>query len=219
MSDVKVGWRERPLGDSPRLDQIIDAAAVLFARNGYAATGVAELCDAVGLGRGSLYHYIDSKERLLADIHARVMTELLTTAEDISTLDAPPAARLRLLSADLIRVITRYPDHVWVLLHEWQALTGDLAADFRSRRRNYEHLVESVLTAGADAGVFRISDPRLAVMAWLGMHNSVYQWYRPGGHARPAQIANHFHQLFIDGIAPPGTTRPVTVPGHRGLAR
>jgi len=40
------------------MSKIIDTATELFARQGYYATGVAELGRAVGLGSGALYHYI-----------------------------------------------------------------------------------------------------------------------------------------------------------------
>lgn len=47
-------------GYEPRREEIIDRAAVLFAEKGYAATGVNEICEAVGLGKGALYYYIGS---------------------------------------------------------------------------------------------------------------------------------------------------------------
>ncbi len=48
-----------------RRNEIVDEAARLFAARGYHATGVAELGDAVGLGRGALDDYIELKENLL----------------------------------------------------------------------------------------------------------------------------------------------------------
>ena len=63
-----------------RRQVIIDTSASVFARRGYHATGLTELCTANDLGKGALYHYIGSKEELLAAIHDRVMDEVLTTA-------------------------------------------------------------------------------------------------------------------------------------------
>ena len=48
---------------------------------GYHATGITELCDANDLGKGALYHYIGSKEELLAAIHDRVMDEVMLGAD------------------------------------------------------------------------------------------------------------------------------------------
>lgn len=180
--------------------EIVDTAARLFAQRGYAATGVADLCEATGLGRGALYYYIESKEHLLAQIHDRVMTDGLTRARAIQSLEEPAPSRLRLLGAELIGVITRYPDHVWVFLHEWKALTGDLAKVFHEQRRAYEDVVRTILEDGVRDGDFVISDVRLTVLAWLGMHNYTYQWFRPGGGLEPLQIADGYDELFRRGI-------------------
>ena len=40
-----------------------------------------------------------------------------------------------MLGEELLDVIHRYPDHVWVFLHEFPALTGERAEQFRERRR------------------------------------------------------------------------------------
>ena len=50
-----------------------------------------------------------------------------------------------MLGEELLDVIHRYPDHVWVFLHEFPALTGERAEQFRERRREYEQRVEAVL--------------------------------------------------------------------------
>lgn len=183
-----------------RQKEIVDVAAHLFARQGYSATGIAELCQAVGLGKGSLYYYIQSKEHLLSKIHDRVMEEVLQSARDIENLQASAAESLRMLGIELIKIITHYPDHVWVFLHEWRALTGQEAVAFREKRRLYEGTVEGILRRGVEQGEFEITDMRLAVHAWLGMHNYTYQWYKQPGRLNAFQIANQYYEIFVRGI-------------------
>src|SRR3546814_8649418 len=67
-----------------RREAIVDTSAQVFARQGYHATGIVELCDANGLGKGAFYHYIGSKEELLAAIHDRVMDEVMLGAERVA---------------------------------------------------------------------------------------------------------------------------------------
>src|SRR5436309_3637837 len=59
------------LAKSSRREEILQIAARLFAENGYHGTGIAELGEAVGLGKGALYHHIGSKEDLLYEISSR----------------------------------------------------------------------------------------------------------------------------------------------------
>ena len=199
-------------GESPRRSNwearrevIIDTSAPVFARRGYHATGIMELCAANDLGKGALYHYIGSKEELLAAIHDRVMDEVMRGADRVAEAGGTPSRQLAMLGDELLDVIHRYPDHVWVFLHEFPALTGERAAQFRGRRRDYERRVEAVLQAGVDSGEFRDLEPRLTAMAWLGMHNYTYLWLRAGGRLSARDVAKPFAEIFMTGIVNPGT--------------
>ena len=184
-----------------RREAIIDTSARLFARQGYHATGIMELCAANDLGKGALYYYIGSKEQLLAAIHDRVMDEVMVGATRAVEAGGSPSQQLVLLGSELLNVIHRYPDHVWVFLHEFPALTGARAERFRSRRREYEGCVERVLRAGITSGEFRNVDPWLTARAWFGMHNYTYLWLKPGGRLDARAVAQPFADIFMRGIA------------------
>jgi AcrR family transcriptional regulator len=191
-----------------RRETIIDTSAGVFARGGYHATGITELCVANDLGKGALYHYIGSKEELLAAIHDRVMDEVMLGADRVAVAGGSPSQQLTMLGAELLDVIHRYPDHVWVFLHEFPALTGERAAQFRERRRGYERRVEDVLQAGVDSGEFRAMQPRLTAMAWLGMHNYTYLWLKAGGPLSARDVAKPFADIFMRGIVNPTAESP-----------
>ena len=195
-----------------RRDVIIDTSAGVFARGGYHATGIVELCAANGLGKGAFYHYIQSKEELLAAIHDRVIDEVMLGADRVADAGGSPSEQLAMLGTELLDVIHRYPDHVWVFLHEFPALTDERAEQFRVRRREYERRVEAVLQAGIDAGEFRDIDPRLTAFAWLGMHNYTYLWLKAGGRVSARDVAKPFADIFIRGIGSALGPR-----AHRGL--
>jgi AcrR family transcriptional regulator len=186
-----------------RRDLIVDTSARVFARQGYHATGIAELCEVNGFGKGAFYYYIGSKEELLAAIHDRVMDEVMIGADRVAQSGGTPSEQLTRLGDELLDVIYRYPDHVWVFLHEFPALTEDRAQQFRGRRREYERRVEAVLQAGIDSGDFRPVDPRLTALAWLGMHNYTYLWLKEGGRLTARDVAQPFADIFIRGIASP----------------
>jgi TetR/AcrR family transcriptional regulator, cholesterol catabolism regulator len=192
-----------------RREAIVDTSARVFAKNGYHATGITELCEANDLGKGALYHYIGSKEELLAAIHDRVMDEVMLGADRVAQAGGSPSSQLAMLGDELLDVIHRYPDHVWVFLHEFPALTGERAAQFRWRRRGYERRVEAVLKAGIELGEFGDHDPWLTARAWLGMHNYTYLWLKPGGALSARDVAKPFAEIFMRGIESPQRAQPV----------
>jgi AcrR family transcriptional regulator len=187
-----------------RRQLIVDTSAKLFARHGYHATGLFELCAANELGRGAFYYYIGSKEDLLAAIHDRVMDEVMLSADRVARAGGSPSEQLTALGDELLDIIARYPDHVWVFLHEFRALTGDRAKHFRRRRREYELRVEAVLRAGVESGEFRDDlDPWLTSLAWLGLHNYTYMWFKPNRRLSAHDVATAFADLVLAGISRP----------------
>ena len=184
-----------------RRNAIIDLSANVFAQRGYHATSTIELCEANQLGKGALYYYIGSKEHLLAAIHDRVMDEVMVGADRVALAGGSPPEQLGMLGQELLDVIVRYPDHVWVFLHEFHALTGDNATQFRKRRREYERRVEAVFEAGIASSDFRMLDPRLSARAWLGMHNYTYLWLKADGRLSAKEVADAFGDIFTWGIS------------------
>jgi hypothetical protein len=77
---------------------------------------------------------------------------------------------------------------------------------FRQRRRTYERRVEVVFREGVESGDFRPLDTRLAVTAWLGMHNYTYLGLRAGEHFSVKDAAKSFADIFVWGIATRGLT-------------
>ena len=59
--------KDRPVegASNNRLELIIEAAARMFDAKGYSATSTQDIANEVGLLKGSIYYYINSKEDLL----------------------------------------------------------------------------------------------------------------------------------------------------------
>src|SRR3984885_8804568 len=184
-----------------RRHEMVDVSAKVFDERGYHATSTNDLCEANGIGKGALYYYIGSKEALLAAIHDRVMDEVMLGADRVAVAGGSATEQLQMLGEELLDVIFRFPDHVWVFLHDFPALTGKNAETFRQRRRAYEQRVEDVFRRGVESGDFRPLDTRLAVIAWLGMHNYTYLSLRAGGHFSVKEVAKSFADIFVLGIA------------------
>ena len=197
----------RPPGHGPgyeaRRQEIIDTAASLFAEKGYAATGTAELCNAVGLGKGALYHYIGSKENLLVEIQDRVLIPLLAEARIIAALaDEEPLVRLRLLSQALLEIIFARVDHIWVYEHDYRHVTGPNRKRLVRQRHEFEDLVRDLIREAMEDGALRTVDLRLAVLQFLNLHNHTYQWAHTAGAGwTPARLAAEYCTTMFLGLA------------------
>src|ERR1700761_228 len=82
-------------GLKKRQREIIDAAAKIFHRKGYSETTVQDIADAVGILKGSLYYYIDSKEDLLFQMLLEVHEDAKVIVKETAALDLSALERLR----------------------------------------------------------------------------------------------------------------------------
>src|ERR1700755_2876691 len=88
--DQQTGDRQR----RNRSQDVLEAAVRVFHKKGYASSSIQDIADEVGVLKGSLYHYIDSKEDLLARLFEDSAGQFLAMLDEASGLDAPPTGRL-----------------------------------------------------------------------------------------------------------------------------
>ena len=67
-----------------RKNEILDAAAALFALKGFDNTSTNEILEAVGIARGTLYHHFKSKEDIMDAIIERQSERMLSQARRIA---------------------------------------------------------------------------------------------------------------------------------------
>ena len=194
----------RPPGHGPGFEvrrlSILDEAAALFAKRGYAATGVDAICRQVKLGKGALYYYIGSKEKLLVEIQNRVLAPVLAETERINTLDQTSMVRLRLLSEYLLTTIFGRLDHIWVYEHDYRQLSTVNRKRVLRQRHQFEDLVYSMLQEAINDGYLTVADSWLATLQFLNLHNYTYQWARPGLPWGPADLSTTYFRTLMLGF-------------------
>ena len=78
-----------------RRDLILDAAQVLFARDGFGSTGIRAIAADVGISEATIYHYFRSKEDIMDAIISRV------SAGQLRSYSFPPDTGLE----DVLRIV------------------------------------------------------------------------------------------------------------------
>ena len=190
-----------------RGEEVYAAALRLFREKGYHATSMQDIAAAVGLYKGSLYHYIDGKEELLARVFERGLGALLAEVERIAAdTTCGPSAQLRQIVEAHVAAVANNRDALTVYLHEWRALAGDSLANVRAQRERYTHLVAEIVARGVQAGEFRVPDVGIATLGLLGMCNWLCQWYQPSGRLTPREIGARFADMVLDGLRGPSAS-------------
>jgi TetR/AcrR family transcriptional regulator, cholesterol catabolism regulator len=188
-----------------RQQEVIAAAARVFAAQGFHSTSMQDLIAATGLTAGGLYHYIGSKDELLVRICDQLMEPLLDQVRAITASPTAADDQLRQIVRTWTTHVERNRDHMLVFQQERHVLErGVQWREVRRQRKEFEQLVAGVLEKGDREGRFHFEDRDLVLRALLGMVNHTAQWFRPRGRLTSDQIADGFVDLLLgrDGDRP-----------------
>ncbi|MBI3952156.1 MAG: TetR/AcrR family transcriptional regulator [Acidobacteria bacterium] len=183
-----------------RLGEILACAANLFYEQGYHATTIQDVADQVGLLKGSLYYYINSKEDLLYLTLEQVIEngdEYL--ASKLAQAEGP-VDKLRLAIEAEIEYIIQNQVTVGLFLHEFHALSDCRRRKVIVKMHQFENRITDIVREGQAAGAFVDCDPRLIVYGILGMCNWIYRWYRSSQGINLDEIKSAFTHLILKGI-------------------
>jgi AcrR family transcriptional regulator len=184
-----------------REEEIRAAAFRIFREKGYHGTSMQDIADEVGLLKGSLYHYISSKEALLGRLFEGALESTLVDLGEIAKRDDTAGARLREMVRTYALAVVSNLDAVGVFLREWRELPAKELAVVRERRRAMRRLFERVIETGMRSGEFARGDAKLATLAILGMCNWMYEWYRPRGRKGADAIADELARRAVSSLS------------------
>ncbi|WP_243123639.1 TetR/AcrR family transcriptional regulator [Thermaerobacter sp. FW80] len=201
-----------------RREEILTVAGELFRQKGYHATSMQDIADRLQLQRGSLYAHIDSKEELLFEIVDRAADRFLEGIERAWREGRTARERLRRALAAHMSVIADHRDTASVFFHEWRFLRDDLRRRIQVKRDRYEARWRELIADGVRRGEFRAVDPRFAALLALSAVNWAYQWYSPEGPLSPAEVAEAFADLILQGLEGRGAPATAELAARAGAA-
>lgn len=191
---VRAAAARRGVDRRNRDGEIVEAAIEVFYAKGYSAATIQDVADSVGLLKGSLYHYISSKEDLLFRIFSGSHQQALEIMEKVSARDLPPKEHLAEYLREIIMWYIANMQRVSLYFNEWRYLTGENAEAVRRQRREFSDYVHSILAKAKD-DLRPETDVKLATFFILGAINNIPVWYRKSGAYSPAQVARSFAEM------------------------
>ena len=213
----------RANGGGRRRDQeVLDAAIKVFHERGYSAATVQDVADELGILKGSLYHYIKTKEDLLFRLLETVHWDVEGLLEEIREVEGlSPLQRLRLYVTRQVEYNLDNLALISVYYHDMERLSVERSAQLVDLRRRNTAFVTNLIKEAQEAGE---ADPnreaRLMANCLFATVIWTYRWYRPGSRDSRAAIAEECAAFAIGGLigeqAPP---EPPPKPRRKSKAR
>ncbi|HUI78423.1 MAG TPA: TetR family transcriptional regulator [Bryobacteraceae bacterium] len=195
------------LADASTPERVLDAAAALFWKKGYAAATTREIAAAAGIQQASLYYYVPSKEVLLYRLCVSSMEQLLADVRSAVSQHTDPLDRLlAMIRAHLATLLKHQMRHV-TMVTQLYALSKRHHEEVIALRKEYANLVRTILEEAQTAGKVRADIPaKYLYLALLNVLNRAVVWYRKDQGLSADELANLFSPIFLYG-AISGSTR------------
>jgi AcrR family transcriptional regulator len=174
-----------------RDEEVVSAAAKVFYERGYSAATVQDIADELGILKGSLYHYIKTKEDLLFRLFEEVHKGVEAILEEVLAIEGlNPLERLELYVRrqivhnlnDLVRISIYY--------HELDRLSEDRRRAVVAWRRRHDRFMRDLIKQAQEAGLADASQDAgmlancvFATVIWP------YRWFHAGSKDTPESIA------------------------------
>lgn len=185
---------------SERRKQIVNVVSKLFLRLGFRNTNTREICDALGMSKGALYHYIGTKGDLLYMVVKFAMDDQQGLVEimqkQVSGLTAIESLK---------KSMRMYFEHVNELQDMYNFINHAIA-DMTTKDRQIvfdaeEYMVkyfESLLEKGVETGQFKMIDSRLIAHNIVVVANTWAnrRWFLKHYYTLPEYIGNQIEHLL-----------------------
>lgn len=179
-----------------RQAEVTQAAIEIFWQKGYRAASIQDVAEKVGVLKGSLYYYIESKEDLLWRIIEDVHEEWSEILQKAGALEAGPIERIHAFIKLHVEWYLTNVKEVGVFFREWHHLSGERLRTIKARRRRYEQVIRDLITEAQDAGEASTElNVDLAARYVLAAVNAVPDWYRPSHGDPPARVAEAYADM------------------------
>lgn len=185
-----------------RRKEVIDTAARLFAERGFHGTSMEDIASELGILKGSLYHWIESKEALLAEIVEGSLAPTFERAHQIVAQDLPASERLRQLIHSHVRSWIENANHINVFMTEFRWLDPESIEAYHRERESLETLFKDLVRDGVARGEFNVLEREISIVVngIFGVLNWFPRWYRADGWASPEHIADTFTGFVLRGV-------------------
>jgi AcrR family transcriptional regulator len=205
---VEPAKSRREQGKRVRLSQqiIMDAAAELFAREGFGATSLNDIAAALGVTKVALYYHVKNKEEILRLICISVLDMAEEPLRRIVAAELEPVEKLQRAVEHHIAVTARSSPAIHVFYNEQAHLSGEFAREIVLREKAYEQSFAQIIQEGISQGKFKPDfDAQIVTFGLLGMCHWLSHWYKPSGRYSHQAIAQMFLAMVEGGLVSEAT--------------
>jgi TetR/AcrR family transcriptional regulator, fatty acid metabolism regulator protein len=188
--------------EKPKYKQIIDAAVIVIAENGYHQAQVSKIAKQAGVADGTIYLYFKNKEDILISVFEEKMAVFIDRLQPIIEADLPATEKLKLMINSHFKVQTDNKHLGIVTQLELRQSNKEVRAKINAILKGYLDQIDQILKEGVDTGEFRADmDIRLARQCIFGTIDEVTtSWVMKDQKFDLLALTPNVYELLLNGI-------------------
>ncbi|MED3549238.1 TetR/AcrR family transcriptional regulator [Cytobacillus praedii] len=188
--------------NKPKYRQIIDAAVIVIAENGYHQAQVSKIAKQAGVADGTIYLYFKNKEDILISLFQEKMGNFVEMAEEKIVGTESAAEKLRMIVESHFQILSEDRHLAIVTQLELRQSNIDLRHKINEVLKGYLALIEQILLNGKESGEFSSTlDIRLARQMIFGtMDETATTWVMNDQKYDITALADPVHKLLLNGF-------------------
>ena len=187
--------------------QIAKAAIALFAEKGFENTSIKDIALKTGIGKGTLYHYFESKDAILYRASLEILTEFEKSMSDSFLKKRHPSDKLRVLMQEAMSITEEVEQIFFVYMELWlihlrENQYGRFMDIFRELLQGFRIVVRDIIEEGKQKKLYRQDvDPKNLAIYLVASIDGIYLHYYFDQQAFDLlQICSEFMENFIAGL-------------------
>lgn len=188
--------------EKPKYKQIIDAAVIVIAENGYHQAQVSKIAKQAGVADGTIYLYFKNKEDILISVFEDKMAVFINRLQVIVDRNEAASEKLQKMIESHFKVQTDNKHLGIVTQLELRQSNIEVRAKINTILKGYLDLIDEILQEGVNAGDFRADmDIRLARQCIFGTIDEVTtSWVMKDQKFDLLALAPKVYELLLNGI-------------------
>lgn len=189
--------------NKPKYKQIIDAAVIVIAENGYHQAQVSKIAKQAGVADGTIYLYFKNKEDILISLFQEKMGSFIEKIRKGITGKETAAEKLLVMVESHFNILSEDHNMAVVTQLELRQSNKELRLKINDVLKGYFQLVDEILHFGMETGEF---DPNLDIrvsrqMIFGTVDEIVTTWVMNEEKFDLVALAPSVHQLLIKAVS------------------
>ncbi|WP_342510875.1 TetR/AcrR family transcriptional regulator [Sporosarcina sp. FSL K6-1522] len=188
--------------DKPKYKQIVDAAVIVIAENGYHQAQVSRIAKEAGVADGTIYLYFKNKEDILISVFREKMAIFASNVEEILKQDYDTSERLFRLIDNHFRILHEDRHLAVVTQLELRQSNRELRLRINDVLKEYLVLLDTILNDGIERGELNaLLDVRLGRQMVFGtIDETITSWVMNDQKYDLMKLSPEVHRLIWKGM-------------------